>query len=296
MPDNTPSPESSQLPTLQDRRIRIVPHLKGHKEGVICFETGCSRDEVCDLHHFVFDHHGSEHHPLFSPSALRLFHERLMLGQAMPSVLLLTRWYRIDQIMASAMFIEPGLLLLQGFTSLVQSVDQVERLGPLALAHIPWEHKELIRLLRHVTRLYRSRQAHQESLSTQDHENALTLLVQCTQYIATYLMEGTLPLEPETPPELDVLAAGEGFIAFTCEEWPWDVAWSSGAVWGVWFGPRQTEVRAKSTLIGLETRVVTERLGEMFTYQDDISPGWVSSSVFEDREAQEELLERLLGS
>ena len=271
----------------EDRRIRIVPSLKGVRKGVICFETGASRDEVCDLDGYVFEHHGPEHHPLFSPSALRLFHERILLGQAMPQVLLLTRWWRIDQVIAATLFIQPSLALEPACTQVVQSVDLVERLGPATLAHVPWEHRELVRLIRHITQKEEPRQV--------PSDRALHLVVQAAQHTSQYILEGQLSIEPELPPTLNALATGEGFLAFECAHWAWDVAWSAGAVWGVWFGPTRTEVRAKSALIGLNEKVLEERLGEEFVFEDSASPGWVCPRAMGEEEKQA-LLERLLNN
>jgi hypothetical protein len=270
---------------MTDRHIRIVTGMQGTREDAICFETGASASEVRDLGAFVFEHHGQDHHSLFSPSALRLFHERLMLGQAMPPLLLLTRWWRIDQLLAAALFIEPALLLHPATTSLVSSFDLVERLGSLALPHIAWEHKELLRLLRHRTAGRSTRATEQEE--------ALALVVSCARDIIAWVVEGTLNVEPEIPPVLEALATGEGFLAFTSPQWAWDVAWSSGAVWGVWFGPKRTEVRLKSALVGLPHDVLEARLGPSFVYEDGSSPGWVLDRGLTEVE-QQEVLERLV--
>jgi hypothetical protein len=237
-----------------ERHIRIVPSMQGLCEHAICFETGCSPEEVDNLNTFAFEHHGNGFDPLRSISALRLYHERMMLGQTMPQTLLLTRWWRIDQLTAATLFMTPALALEPACVMFVQSCDLVERLGPSALAHIPWDHQELIRHLRYVTRVKEPRQ-----LST---EEALPLIVQCAQMITLYCSEGQLPGAPDTPPTLTLHYEDSGFISYTSQDWAWDLIWSMGAVWGVWEGPHYLEVRLKSVLVDLDPKKIHALLGE----------------------------------
>lgn len=239
-----------------DRQIRIVTGMSGVTDHAINFETGASPAEVRDLSLFAFEHHGEGFDPIGSPSALRQFHERMMMGQAMPPVLLLTRWWRIDQVLAATLFIIPSLILEPMCSHLVQSFDLTERLGPSATAHIPWEHREVIRLVRDIT----SSKDHSQVSS----QEALGLIVEASQIILAYLVRGTLP-SMAPPPQIEVLVEREGFLAFRAGDWAWDMVWAEGALWGLWVNAEHPELRIKSPLVSINPEAVSARLTKKWT-------------------------------
>lgn len=267
----------------EDRQIRIVPGLQGYREGAICFGTRALPEEVCDLSKYVFEHRGEDFDPFFTMSSLRSIHERLLLGQRMPPVLLLTQWWRLDQIMAATLFLDPSLVLLPSCTMLIQSLDLVDRHGSSAIAHIPWKHKEIIRLLDQTTQRYQARQI--------ETEDALKVLLTCVGVAQDFLRKDQVPIEPLPPAEVDIILEVPtlGFCAFLSPAWAWDRVWGEGYLWGAWFGPEGIEVRMKSELIDLDTDVIQKRLG---THWEGGGTSWKTTK----EEDPKGLLERLLAT
>lgn len=239
-----------------DRQIRIIPSFTGYREGVICFETHCGPEEVRDLSKFAFEHHGEAYSP-FDPGSLRLFHERILLGQAMPSTLVLTEWYRYDQIMAATLFTQPLLILEAECTSLVNSFDLLDRLGPPAFGHIPHDHKELAYLIQYLTAEVREGQVRSENIQE--------TLKQCTQMISHYILEGSLPPSNMPEPKYQIHMEKESFIAFSSEDYVWDEMWRKGYLWGIWAKKDTCELRRKSTLVsGVDLDKLLKTLSSVF--------------------------------
>lgn len=249
---------------MANRQIRIIPSFTGYREGVICFETQCAPEEVRDLSKYAFEHHGDAFSP-FDAGALRLFHERVLLGQDMPSTLILTNWYRFDQVMAAAIFVNPLIILEASCTNVVNSFDLIDRLGPPAYGHIPHDHKELALLIRNITEPYSKGQARSEKI--------LEILSHCVGLIHRYVEEGTLPPIDIPLPEYTILHAEGPFVAYESNEYVWDEMWRKGYLWGLWKQPEgPCEVRRKSQLV---TCIDWERVENVL--------GWEKSSetIFE---------------
>jgi len=233
---------------MSDRQIRIIPSFTGYKEGVICFETQCAPEEVRDLNRFAFEHHGDAYSP-FDPGSLRLFHERVLLGQDMPPTLVLTRWYRYDQLLAAAIFAQPSIVLEPSCTSLVNSFDLIDRLGPPAFGHILHDHKELAYMINNLTDPYKSSQVTSDKI--------MEILRQCTMVILQYVLEGTLPPVEIPLPEYNIIEAEGPYVAFESEEYVWDTLYQKGYLWGVWFRGTECRIGKKSELV---TAFDTDRL------------------------------------
>lgn len=225
---------------MSNRQIRIIPSFTGYREGVICFETQCDPEEVRDLSKFAFEHHGDAFSPL-DPGALRLFHERILLGQDMPSTLILTNWRRYDQVMATAIFTNPLIVLESSCTSLVNSFDLIDRLGPPAFSHIPHDHKELAYMVKNLTDSCGEGQVRSEKI--------LEILQQCVSFIHRYVEDGALPPVEIPTPSYEIRATAGSFVAFEADDYVWDALWSQGYLWGIWARGTSCELRRKSQLI-----------------------------------------------
>jgi len=224
---------------MTDRQIRIIPSFTGVRPDVICFETQASPEEVADLTLYAFEHHGGAYTP-FSPGSLRLFHERVLMGQDMPATMVLTRWYRYDQLLAAAMFVQPDIVLEPSCSNLVNSFDLVDRLGPPAFGHVPYDHKELAYMLRNLTEPFVG--------SQEGTEKALSVLQQAVGLIVAYITEGTLPPVTLPQPQYEVMEAHGPFVAFESEDYVWDEFYREGYLCGVWFRGGETLVSRKSAL------------------------------------------------
>jgi len=218
------------------RLIRILPSFMGVSHTLVCFETQVSSSELRE-HDIVFEHHGDSYHPIFDAGALRMFYERLMLGQSFPNTMVLTRWWRIDQIMAAALFFTPSLVLSPECTALVNSIDMVDRLGSPALAHIPHEHKMLIGAIRSIA-----------TPNIPDPAN-YPVLTSCATLITQYIEQGVVPSVSYVS-DYKVVATEGSVVAFTSSGWAWDRVWMEGALCGLWVKNDDVlEVRVKSELV-----------------------------------------------
>lgn len=247
---------------MSNRQIRIIPSFTGYKEGVICFETQCSPSEVRDLGLYAFEHHGDAYSP-FDPGALRLFHERILLGQDMPSTMVLTQWQKYDQLLAAAIFIQPSIVLEPACTSLVNSFDLIDRLGPPAYGHIPHDHKELAYMISNIADTYQDSQASSEKI--------LEILRQCALVLINYVVEGTLPPVELPAPEYEIIAEDGAFVAFRAEDYVWDALWCQGYLWGIWFNGSTCRISRKSALVPVwEEGALLEKL-----QKEDPEGNWV---------------------
>lgn len=220
-----------------DRKIRILPSFTGVSTTVICFETQVPSVEIRE-YTTVFEHHGSSYHPIFDAGSLRMFYERMMLGQSFPNTLVLTRWWRIDQIVAAALFLTPSLVLSPECMGLVNTIDTVDRLGSAAMSHIPVDHKILIGALRKMC---------QKSVSDTE---AYRTLVTCTSLVVQYIEKGIIPPVSNLVTDYNVVASIGCVVAFTSKEWAWDRVWMEGALCGLWVKENGAmEIRTKSDLV-----------------------------------------------
>jgi len=202
------------------RLIRILPSFMGVSHTLVCFETQVSSSELRE-HDIVFEHHGDSYHPIFDAGALRMFYERLMLGQSFPK----------------ALFFTPSLVLSPECTALVNSIDMVDRLGSPALAHIPHEHKMLIGAIRSIA-----------TPNIPDPAN-YPVLTSCATLITQYIEQGVVP-SVSYASDYKVVATEGSVVAFTSSKWAWDRVWMEGALCGLWVKNNDVlEVRVKSELV-----------------------------------------------
>ena len=272
---------------MSGRQIRILPGFTGYMEGVICFETKVDRDTVNDLTLFAFEHEGAGY-TSFDPGALRLFHERILLGQDMPPVLVLTKWYCYDQIMAAAIFMMPSLVLEPSCTNLVNSLDLIDRLGPPGYGHIPYEHKELIYTLRNITEPYIENQAPVEKI--------LDILTQAASVLINYVQEGTLPPLEVPKPEYRVLASQGPFVAFEADDYVWDQLYAEGYLCGIWFRRGHALISKKSPLVsGLAEDKVLEGMRATYPGLEWCLEGQVVSGSGVPLDMRDEIISNIQG-
>lgn len=226
---------------MTERQIRILPEFTGYREGMICFETRCGPEDVYDIGKYAFEHHGPQYSP-FSPGALRLFYERLVLGQPMPPVIVLTAWHRYDQIMAAAMFIHPPMALDWECGHLVNSLDALDRLGPAAFAHMPHDHKELVYAINGAVAAFFEQ-------ADQSDARAMRALAQCAGVLIDYVENGAMPPVASPPPVWEVLADDGEFVAFTSQDYVWDIAYQAGYTHGLWAHGNALRLSRKSPLV-----------------------------------------------
>jgi hypothetical protein len=234
-----------------NRSIRILPDFIGHTIDAICFETKCSPQEVMDLSLYAFEHHGPAYTPLH-PGALRLFHERVLLGQNMPPTLFLTEWYKPDQLMAAAIFSNPSTVLLSRCTDLVNSVDMVDRLGSAAYGHIDVSHKELLFLLNHLTKPYIS-----SDISSTKKYTALELAIKT---ILQFLENPhSIPVDLEEP-KYEILYVNAPLVIFRSMDYAWDHLYSEGFLYGFCVSGDQIVFSKKSPLVQMDVVYIRDLL------------------------------------
>lgn len=237
---------------MAERQLRIIPGFRGYREGAICVGTNAPLEIVRDTSKFAFSGRGSP----FDPGPTRLFYERVLLGQEMPSTLIMGEWGKIGPLLIAAIFMSPEIVLEPRCLEVVSSADLVERLGSAAYGHISPTHKDLFYVLESVVRP-------QEGINPVT-ESVYEVVRSCIFLIIRYVMQGEVPPMQAPPPEYEIVTTRGDFVAFRSKSYVWDHLYSLGYLWGVQLkGKGLCVISRKSPLVrayGLSEEVLAARL------------------------------------
>lgn len=207
----------SQKSIPMNRKLTIIPGFSGYKKEAVCFNTNPNPLDVLNPDLFVF---GKLAPNIYSPSPIRIFYERLALGENFPSEMILSEIYSPDTILASTLFIRPDLVFESETSSLVYSVELFTKWGSVALAHIPENHANLLRSF-----------STSPSISLEGLYKSLTR--NCS-VIENYLVSGHI--EGFTPKDsFEIIMEKDTFIAVHGPSVSWDSIYKRGFLWGVRF-------------------------------------------------------------
>lgn len=225
--------------------MKVLEDFQGYSEEKICFRTGASPDVVYDTTKWAFEHQGPEY-DLWAPSSIRMFQERILLGQLeTPSVMIVNHDHTCEIAAAALIYEQPNLLLDTNFNSFLQSLGVLSRFGAAFLAHTPVEHMNLIRGFGQIV-----------PQSDEPLRRGIDLLV-------NYFEHGHLPDIPP-PPTGDILREDGLFVVFEGSAGAWQRQWSEGRHYGIRFGTPEVEILKKSTFVQqLSLYEVVDRLNDL---------------------------------
>lgn len=243
-----------------ERRIRILPSFVGASPNMICFGTRIHPQEV-RTYDTTF---AKREHPVWDAGALRMFYERVLLGQSLPLTLVITEFQNPVHIMASLLFLNPEDTLKPACAGLVNSFDMIDRLGTPAMAHIPLEHKMIFGWLKNYMR-------HTEHFPE---DQWYARLLSAIHTLREFLRTEKWHIHLDSDTTFNIIKSEGSVTAFTSNGWGWDLVWADGTLCGVWVKDDILEIRMKSDLVYPLEKFGKVEDGAVYWEKDDFDTIW----------------------
>jgi hypothetical protein len=255
-----------------DRRIRIVKGFSGYRENTLCFKTGSHVSLVYDMTKFAFEDEGPEYSP-FSPTAVGLFYERLLLGDSFPNEMILNTTMSLTHAMATALYVAPDLVLSPHCASLVKSFEMNHKWGEVGKAHVCPDHASV---------LYATHRALENLTHDSAPDEMYQYLLAAATVISSYLQTGLVPspVEIEVP---EVIEQKGSFVVVKSPRPCWEYIYGQGFLSGVWFVSsheghmdRLVLFKKSSFVRDLDMLQVGKKLNRLeFDYEGVVGDGWL---------------------
>lgn len=215
---------------MEQQTVKVLEDFWGYSEEKICFRTGAKPEVVYDTTKWAFEHKGPEY-DLWSPSSIRMFQERILLGQhETPSVMVVNHDHTCEVASAALIYEQPNMLLDTEFNAFLRSVDVLSRYGAAFLAHTPLEHMTLMRGFEHIV------------------PGANNSIRRGMDLLLNYFENGQLPDVPP-PPSGEILREDEFFVVIEGPPGAWQKQWAEGRLYGIRFGDDEVEILKKSSFV-----------------------------------------------
>lgn len=258
---------------MTDRKIRIIRGFSGYKSGSLCFKTGAPPEIVYDFGFHAFEDSGPEFDVL-APTALQLFYERLVLGDAFPTEMVLSGVDSLQNVFAASLFISPDLVFTAECASLIHAVSMKWKWQDVASAHLSPTHVEVMRAVLQALWISKDKTTIEE-----DYQR----LMRAVSVVESYLRTGSIPPVQAEKSETDIIWSQSDFVVFRSDVPSWDLIYREGYMYGIWLrkeeGSRERPfLFKKSSLIPFDLREVGRLLNDAeFGIKGHEGDGWLRS-------------------